>query len=362
MPSQLPSGNWRPRIRHPRTRKHINPAAILGGPSTYPTEHAARHAENEAMRLLRENARAGVTVGQFWTEWTTDPLWQRPGTGTNIHNRERTAKFAARYADVPVRAIGPDIVSEWLKGGTNKGTAPALRAFFNDSRRPEAGSLRPDNPFANLRLKVSRGRRDKQPPSQAALVEMIAAADELTPPTFAALLDVAAHTGMRPGELDALRRDRCDFQAEDILVDQQWNAKVRDFTLPKHDHIRTIAMTAPAKRRLLSLPAESVWAFPTLRGNHYRPSSRAHHWNRVRCAVGLGNVEMYLATRHYFGWYAWNVLGLEPHVIALQFGHRDGGELVRSTYGHPDAKIARQRIREAYEAAPSMPTPIRKAS
>ena len=99
------------------------------------------------------------------------------------------------------------------------------------------------------------------------------------------------------------------FQAEEILVDQQWNAKVQAFTLPKHDHVRTIAMTVPAKRRLLSLPAESVWAFPTLRGNHYRPSSRATHWNRVRCSVGLGDVEMYLATRHYFGWYAWNVLG-----------------------------------------------------
>jgi hypothetical protein len=41
--------------------------------------------------------------------------------------------------------------------------------------------------------------------------------------------------------------------------------------------------------------------FTTLRGSHYRPSSRAHHWNRVRCAAGLGNVDLYTATRHYFG-------------------------------------------------------------
>jgi hypothetical protein len=57
---------------------------------------------------------------------------------------------------------------------------------------------------------------------------------------------------------------------------------------------------------------------------------------------------LYLATRHYFGWYALNVLELPPHVIALQLGHADGGGLVRKLYGHPDAIIARDRIREAF--------------
>ena len=85
----------------------------------------------------------------------------------------------------------------------------------------------------------------------------------------------------------------------------------------------------------------------------------AHHWNRVRCAAGLGDVDLYLATRHYFGWYAMNVLGLPAHVIALQFGHQDGGELVRTRYGHPDAKIARDKVREAFWQMPELPTPLR---
>ena len=72
---------------------------------------------------------------------------------------------------------------------------------------------------------------------------------------------------------------------------------------------------------------------PTLRGSHFSPSARSYHWNRVRCSAGFGNVDLYLATRHYVGWYA-DALDLPPHVIALQFGHQDGGELVRSTYGH----------------------------
>jgi hypothetical protein len=83
-----------------------------------------------------------------------------------------------------------------------------------------------------------------------------------------------------------------------------------------------------------------------------------HHWKRVRCAAGLGNVDLYTATRHYFGWYAFNVLELPDHVIALHFGHQDGGELVRTNYGHPDEKIARQRVRDAYRQAPPAPVPL----
>jgi hypothetical protein len=96
------------------------------------------------------------------------------------------------------------------------------------------------------------------------------------------------------------------------------------------------------------LPRESEWVFTTIRGTHYTPSARTFHWNRVRCAVGLGNQSLYICTRHHFGWLAMNVLGLEPHLIALQLGHTDGGQLVRELYGHPDAAIARDRVRKAF--------------
>jgi len=92
--------------------------------------------------------------------------------------------------------------------------------------------------------------------------------------------------------------------------------------------------------------------FTTLRGTHYTPSSRCFDWNRVRCAAGLGNVALYLATRHWFGWFALNVLDLPPHVIALQLGHQDGGRLVHELYGHPGAAMARRRTREAFRSAP----------
>lgn len=68
----------------------------------------------------------------------------------------------------------------------------------------------------------------------------------------------------------------------------------------------------------------------------------------------------YVATRHYFAWYALNVLELPDHVIALHLGHQDGGELVRKTYGHPDEELARRRIRDANRTRPADPIPLRR--
>jgi integrase len=110
-------------------------------------------------------------------------------------------------------------------------------------------------------------------------------------------------------------------------------------------------LTDGVRDRLLTLPRESEWVFTTVRGTHYTPSARCFHWNRVRCAVGLGNTSLYLATRHFFGWYALNVLTLPPHVIARNLGHTDGGRLVSELYGHPDAAISRDRIRDAFREA-----------
>jgi hypothetical protein len=167
MPTQLPSGRWRTRVRHPRTGKQINARAVIGGPDTYTTREAAAAAESEARNQLRSGARLGVTVREFWTDWTTDPLWLRPSRSTNVHYRERTSKFVEVYGDLPLRAIGDEQVAAWLKGGRNRGTVQHLRTFFNDAASVEAGRLVDRNPFAKLRQRSSRGRRDTRPPTQA---------------------------------------------------------------------------------------------------------------------------------------------------------------------------------------------------
>jgi hypothetical protein len=43
------------------------------------------------------------------------------------------------------------------------------------------------------------------------------------------------------------------------------------------------------------------------------------------------------------------VLHLAAHVVAEQLGHKDDGKLVVQLYGHPDAAVARQQIRNAHD-------------
>jgi integrase len=260
-----------------------------------------------------------------------------------------------------LRSIDALVVAEWLKGGRNIGTVSTLCTMFNDARRPQPGLLIDANPFAGLGLKRSKGRKHVQPPAPGEVARLIAAADELTPPSFAAYLFTACFSAMRPGELDGLWWEDLDFtpEAESIRIDRQWNVKERRITDPKHGSKGTIAMVEPLRDRLLALPRESEWVFTTLRGHHFVPSTRAHHWNRVPCTVGLGTTALYEATRHYFAWYLLNVAELPDHVVAAQLRHDDGGTLVRELYGHPDAAMARERIRAAFRTvAPVVALPV----
>ena len=197
-----------------------------------------------------------------------------------------------------------------------------------------------------LGISRGKGRRDQQPPTEKKVWEIIAHARKLACPSFAAWLQVAAFTGLRPGELDALRWERIDFDRARIVVAEQFSAATRTFDTPKNHLRRDAPLTTHAHDALSALARENEFCFVSLRGEHWTPSSRAYHWKAVRAAAGWEG-SLYLATRHFAGWYMVNELEMSSE-DAIALGHQDGGNLVRRLYGHRDKGRAPDRIVGAY--------------
>lgn len=348
--SKLPSGRWRAQVYDPRVGRNVSVSTILPGASSSATKTEAKQARARAREVLAALEASDMTVRQFWERWTRDPLFARPKESTNIHNRERTKAFVELHGDQPIAHVGDLTVAEWLKGGMRNSTIPALRAMFNDAASAKGGRLVARNPFACLGIAKGSGRRDQQPPSEQQVWDLIEAAHEVAFPAFGAWLQVAAFTGMRPGELDALRWRAVDFADARIVVAEQFNAASRSFTTPKNGKTRLAPLTAPAREALLTLPQDGEFCFVNLRGTHLTASARAYHWKAVRAATGWTG-HLYLATRHFAGWYMYNPLDMASEDVAIALGHEDGGELVRGLYGHRDKDKALDRAVKASDRA-----------
>jgi integrase len=344
---KLPSGRWRAQVYDPATGKNLSVSGVLGGPGTFATKTEAKQARERARERLGAVRARDITVRAFWERWTTDPLFARPKESSDIRRRELTKSFAKRYGDIPIRHVGDEIVADWLAGGGRAGSVRGLCSMFNDAASVKAGRLIDRNPFQKLGISRGKGRRDQQPPTEQQVWEMVAHARKLACPSFAAWLQVAAFTGLRPGELDALRWERIDFDRHRIVVAEQFSAATRAFDTPKNHLRRDAPLTAHARDALLGLAREGEFCFVSLRGKHWTPSSRAYHWKAVRAAAGWEG-RLYLATRHFAGWYMVNELEMSSEDVAIALGHQDGGNLVRRLYGHRDKGRALDRIVGAY--------------
>ena len=270
MADQLPSGRWRARVRHPRSGKQVSAHTMIGGPKTYATERQAEQAEDQARDQLVDHAERGLTVREWREEWTESPLWLRPAESTNIHNRERTAGFVAAYGDRAIRSVDHLVIAEWLRGGRNRGTIPALRAMFNDARKPQAGMLvtLTRSPVSGCDRARAARRSTPRPGADRGPARRSRRADAAE---LRRLLTDRGVFGRSPGRARRAPDHRPGLSGR---VDQDRAPMERqgpEVHPAKHESRRTIAMTEPVRERLLDLPRESEWAFTTLRGPHTPP-------------------------------------------------------------------------------------------
>jgi integrase len=318
---------------------------------TFDTKRQA--SQTEADWKLRTRATGRETCDQFAERWPID--YPRPRASTNKHNAERAKAFAEDFNGVKLADVDRPTARAWaLK---HRHHLSSVRAMFGDALRD---GLVDRNPFAELRLPGSKGRKDIIALTERELTDLADLALEERmelgdyAPEFRAMVLFSGYVGLRPGELFALRRG--DVRGQMATVERSLSSKTREIGPTKTGRSRTVIVPPAAQDALLALPPHSsglLFTSPTDR--MWSQSLHHRYWSRLRLIANRPGFDFY-ELRHA----AATMLlerGVTPWDVAVQLGHTDGGQLVMELYGHPSEAGSRARVLAAWDAA-SGPTPI----
>jgi integrase len=157
------------------------------------------------------------------------------------------------------------------------------------------------------------------------------------------MIEVAAWSAVRPGELFAMCMEQVNLETNTITVDRQL---LRSGCIgpPKTRRFAEISLAPAARRALLAnAPADPTQiVFRTVAGRTFSQSKLHYYWNPVRVAAGLPQLRFY-DLRHFC---ATQLVerGVLPCDVAIQLGHCDNGKLVMEHYLNPNAERARREI------------------
>lgn len=361
---------------------------------------------------IRSRARGtGEETVRSWSERWQDVVPNKRRESTRAHNRERVAAFVEDFGDRTLRDVAQarDECYVWITGGpaldtvaerargwkgarpeadgtvivpSHRGNLAAVRAMFTD-----AGKLWPDipNPFAKMGLRSSPGRKKIQVLTREELGELVATAGRVHGVygryVFAPLIEIAAWTGLRPGELFALFPEDVDLERKRITVRRAINAKTdEEYTKTEGRDDAPVPLLPEAEDAFVRLeiqqlpPGEPI--FRTTHGKPYTQRNHHYYWDPVRTAFAdslpeshwlpkriaearrlaeaegrtatrsAGNLDFY-ELRHFFG-SRLGEAGVSPYDIAKAMGHADGGKLAMERYIHTDAEDAADRVLERF--------------
>jgi integrase len=311
---------------------------------TFKTMREAREAEREASR--RRSVGGRVTCGEYVRLWLVD--YARPAPATRRSYRYALQRFAQEFDRRRLGEFDRLTARAWANVHPQSNVR-VVRAMFNDAIND---GLHPGpNPFANLRLEQSRGRKDLVALTEDELHELADTALRVHGdygPTFRAMILFAGYVGLRPGELSAL--ERTDVRGDEVTIRQNLDG-TGALKVPKNGKPRVVILPPPAREALLDVPTrlDVPWLFVSRNGRQFRKSTLLYYWNPVRAAFGRPGMDFY-ELRHFCATHLLE-LGVSHADVAVQLGHTDGGALVMSTYGHPSEEGARARLKLAYAAS-----------
>jgi integrase len=312
------------------------------------------------------------TVGDFGAVWCVSD-YMRPQVTSNAYYKNGIRPFVRDFRDVLLRDVTWDLARLWVYGGVarpdlaevvsrwkgveetelglmvpshERNLKPA-KAMFRDAAR--SGLLDGVSPFASLAVRQGRGRKDVDPPSVATVQELVRAAREQYPelPDIWVMIQVAAYSGLRLGELAGLRWEDLDFERSTLRVARQYRGRAEEGSrdaLPKNGRTRRIVLTPPAADALRQMPRSiDGIVFHTQTGRHLSQRMWQWYWYPVRGAVPAARRMPFHMLRHFYGTYLADK-GMVGRDIAHQLGHTDGGRLADELYCHTIPENSNARV------------------
>ena len=308
---------------------------VPGGP--WERKSDARAAEQRHRDYLIHR-RTDESCASFVERWLNE--WARPEASTRKQYAAAAHRFGDHFGSLPLDQVDRLKARTWALT-VPKRVSQVCRTMFADAYN--VGIVN-ENPFAGMRLPGSEKSAEIVPPEMEDYRALLKACTVLGGygPEFKAMIQFAAWTGLRQGELFGLQWD--DIEGDEIHVRRSRKLD-GGLGLPKNGRKRKVMYLPPA-RGLESVPRRpDPFIFHSIRGNPLLKGTHAWSWGQVRAAAGLKT--RWHDLRHFCATQLLE-LGLSHFDVAVQLGHTDGGALVMSRYGHPSEDAARQRLLAAF--------------
>ncbi len=310
---------------------------VPGGP--WETKRQAKEAERRYVDRLRAR-RTEETCASFADRWLEE--WPRPATSTQRQYRDAMKQFVDHFGPTPLSEVERLSARTWALS-VPRYVSRTVRTMYEDARNV---GLVEHNPFSSLRLPTVERTEQVNAPTLDEYRRALEASGVLGGygPEFRAMVQFAAWTGVRAGELQALKW--ADVGTDTVQIRR---ARKRDGSekKPKNGREREIALLPPA-RVLDDLPRRpDPYVFHSPRGNPLDQGSHFYAWREVRASAGLRHIRWH-DWRHFCATQLLE-LGLDHFAVSVQLGHTDGGALVMARYGHPSEDAARHRLLAAFQ-------------
>jgi integrase len=209
---KLPSGKWRVRWRAPGGARHFTLFDRKGDATEF-----GKLKESEILRGVYINPRDSKMPFEEWAdEWFKSRVALKPKTLAGYKSLHRT-HLHPEFEGVPLGAIRPITVRDWISALTREGMSPArLRQIYQLFSAMMKGAVEADKLARTPCIGVKLPKVPKREMRFLSAEEVATLAQAIRPP-YETLVYTLAYGGLRWGEAAGLRRGRVSIGRLEIV-------------------------------------------------------------------------------------------------------------------------------------------------